>query len=42
MAEMHDLKTRLADLEAGQGINPEYPTRSATLKPTDRRSDGDE
>lgn len=42
MAEMHDLKTRLADLEAGQGINPEYPTRSATSKPTDRRSDGDE
>ena len=42
MAEMHELKIRLAALEASHGIDPEYPTRAANLKPAAVRSDGDE
>ena len=39
MAEVHDLKTRLATLEAVRGIDPAYPTRAPNPDPTPRSTE---
>ena len=39
MAEVHDLKTRLATLEAVRGIDPAYPTRGPNPDPTPRSTE---